>query len=75
MDELTRLVSERTGIPADKAGVAIATVVGYLKDKLPAPVATQLDAIMSGEGPDVSALPGEASSFARGIEGMFDKRA
>ncbi|MGI8509080.1 MAG: hypothetical protein ACR2MQ_07120 [Gemmatimonadaceae bacterium] len=48
MNELVNLVAQKTGIPADKAQMAVQTVMGYLKDKLPAPIAGQLDNFMGG---------------------------
>ena len=49
MDELIGLVSQKTGIPEQTAKVAVETVLGFLKDKLPAPIAGQLDALLEGE--------------------------
>ena len=37
MDELIKLVSEKTGLPEATARVAVETVLGFLKDRLPAP--------------------------------------
>ncbi len=48
MDEIVRQISERTGIPADQARAAAEVAVNYLKAKLPAPVAAQIDTILSG---------------------------
>ncbi len=50
MDELVKLVSQKTGLPDDKARVAVQTVVDYLKKKLPAPVAGQIDTALQGGG-------------------------
>lgn len=47
--ELVRMVAERTGIPEDKARSAAETVLGYLKDKVPEPLARQLDGIVGGD--------------------------
>lgn len=46
MDELIKLVADKTGIPADTAKTAVTTVIGFLKDKLPAPLASQLDGLV-----------------------------
>ena len=43
MDELVKLVSQKTGLPTEMATTAVETVVGYLKGRLPAPVAGQID--------------------------------
>jgi hypothetical protein len=50
MQQLINQVTQRTGIPEDKARAAVDTVVGYLKEHLPGPVASQLDGAISGEG-------------------------
>jgi hypothetical protein len=50
MEELVRLVSEKAGLSEDMSQTAAHTVVGYLKDKLPAPVAGQIDALLAGGG-------------------------
>ena len=42
-EELVRMVAEKTGLPEDKARSATETVIGYLKERLPASVAGQLD--------------------------------
>ncbi|MDQ3197426.1 MAG: DUF2267 domain-containing protein [Pseudomonadota bacterium] len=39
MDELINMVAQRTGLAPEKARTAVDTVVGFLKDKLPAPLA------------------------------------
>lgn len=50
MDELINMVAQRTGLGPDKAKTAIDTVVGFLKTKLPAPLAEQLDTALVGGG-------------------------
>ena len=50
MQQLINQVTQRTGIPEDKARTAVDTVVGYLKQHLPGPVASQLDGAISGGG-------------------------
>lgn len=50
MDELVRLVSEKTGLPPEKAKVAVEVVMKFLKEKLPAPMAGQLEVLLSGGG-------------------------
>jgi uncharacterized protein (DUF2267 family) len=49
MDELVKLVQQKTGLKEAQAKQAVETVVGFLKDKLPAPIASQLDAVLSNE--------------------------
>jgi hypothetical protein len=54
MDELVKLVAEKTGLSDDKAKVAVDTVIDFLKDRLPDPIGKQLDTVL--EGGDVSDL-------------------
>lgn len=52
MDQLVKLVSERAGIPPETAKVAVETVLAFLKERLPAPIAGQIDGIIgNAEGP------------------------
>lgn len=50
MDELINQVSQRTGLAPDKARTAVDTVIGYVRGKLPGPVASQLDSVIGGGG-------------------------
>ena len=58
MDELIKLVSQKAKIPEATAKVAVETVVKFLKEKLPAPIAGQLDAILKGGGITEDVLKG-----------------
>ena len=49
MEELLKTVAEKTGLPADKAQSAIEAVIDFLKDKLPEPIAGQLDKFIDGD--------------------------
>jgi uncharacterized protein (DUF2267 family) len=51
MEELIKLVSQRAGISEGQARAAVETVLGFLKDKLPAPIAGQIDGLLSGKSP------------------------
>lgn len=55
MDELIKLVTKKTGISEQQARAAIETVINFLKQKLPAPIAGQIDALLKGgvQGDDV----------------------
>jgi hypothetical protein len=46
MNELVDLVVKKTGIPAATAQTAVKVVLDYLKKKLPAPVAGQIDGFL-----------------------------
>ncbi len=55
MDELLKKI-EALGIPADKAGEVVKTVRSFLEDKLPDPIASKLDSILSGSPETMSSL-------------------
>lgn len=50
MDELINLVVKKTGLPKETAKQAVTVVIDFLKKKLPAPIAAQVDAVLSGKG-------------------------
>ncbi len=50
MDEVVKMVAEKTGLSDEMAKVAVDTVIDYLKGKLPAPIAGQIDSVLDGEG-------------------------
>lgn len=66
MDDLIKLVSSKAGIQEAQAKTAVETVMGFLKEKLPAPIAGQLDAALSNE-----AMMGQASQLIdKGVAGL-----
>ncbi len=69
MDELVKLVSQKTGLSEEMAKTAVETVVGFLKKKLPAPIAGQIDSVLSGAG---SAKGVE--DLAKGLGGILGKK-
>ena len=58
MDELVKLVSKKVGINEEQAKQAVETVVGFLKEKLPEPLAGQLDAALEGNLGDLGGVAG-----------------
>ena len=67
MDELINAVSEKTGLPADKARVAVDTVVNFLKSRLPSSVAGHLDGALAGTG--------ESGGIISRLEGFLGKKS
>ncbi len=49
MDELVQLVVKRTGMPEAQAKQAVETIVEFIKQKLPPPLAGQVDAALGNE--------------------------
>jgi uncharacterized protein (DUF2267 family) len=54
MDELIKLVTTKAGISEAQAKKAVETVLGFLKDKLPGPLADQIDGLLKGNVGDVT---------------------
>lgn len=50
MDELINQLKSRVGLDDEKANSAVQTVVEFLKQRLPAPIASQVDSALSGGG-------------------------
>jgi uncharacterized protein (DUF2267 family) len=52
MEALIKLVAERAGIDESQATKAVEVVIAQLKDRLPEPIAGQLEGLLDGEGGD-----------------------
>jgi ribosomal protein L7/L12 len=50
MDQLIQLVADKTGLGADKAKEAVDAVLSFIKERLPEPIAGQIDSLLSGQG-------------------------
>lgn len=46
---LVDLIREKTGVSVEQAQQAVDVVVGFLKDKLPEPIAAQIDQVLKGD--------------------------
>ncbi|HEX5709687.1 MAG TPA: hypothetical protein VFX96_20580 [Pyrinomonadaceae bacterium] len=71
MDELIKQVAERTGIGEDKARTAVETVLGFLKQRLPASIAGQLDGALQAGGGQLGGLADKAGDALGGLGGML----
>lgn len=69
MDEIVNAVVQRTGISETQARTAVETVIRHLKERLPAPVASQLDNFVQGGGGS-----GGVGDTVKGLGGMFGNR-
>lgn len=58
MDEIVKVVSQKTGLSEDMAKVAVETVLDYLKSRLPEPIAGQVDRVVRGDGGGVAGMMG-----------------
>src|SRR5512140_784952 len=71
MDELIRLVAQKAGISQEQARTAATTVVGFLKGRLPEPLAGQLDQYLGGAGAAGAPGAGGLGGLAQGLGSMF----
>ncbi len=69
MNELVNLVVKKTGIPQATAQQAVQVVVDYLKKTLPAPVAGQIDGLLSND-----AAVQQAEGMLGGLVGKLGKK-
>jgi len=68
MNELVNLIVQQTGISQENAEKAAQTTVAFLKTKLPAPIAGQVDAFLGGS---TNSLGGMATDLLKGKLGGF----
>ena len=66
MEELIKLVAQKTGMPAAQAKTAVETVLGFLKERLPAPIAGQIDTALSNE----ATIKQAEQLIDKGLEGL-----
>ena len=72
MNELIALVVQKTGMSQEDAEKAVATVLNYLKEKLPAPIASHIDSFLAG---GMSSLGAEAGELLKGaVSGLFSDK-
>lgn len=69
MEELIKQVSAKAGISEEQARGAVNTVLGFLKDRLPEPIAGQVDNVVAGGG----GIAGSLGDIAGKVGGMFTK--
>ncbi len=66
MDELVNMVAKKTGLSPEMSKTVVTMVLDFVKKKLPAPVAGQIDAVLGGTS--------SASGIAGAVGGMFGKK-
>ncbi len=78
MQDLLNSVAEKTGLPLDKAQGAVDAVFDFLKDKLPAPIVSQIEKVISGGGNALGGVTDKLGDAAGGLTnklgGMFGKK-
>ncbi len=69
MNEIVRMVSQKTGMDEAKSKQAVDTVLGFLRNKLPAPIASQIDNVISGNGGAAGKGMGGIGNVAKNVLG------
>ena len=74
MDQLISQITQKTGISQQQANDAVQMVVSFIKGKLPPEMATQLDALMAGQTPNLNNVTlSDAENVAKDVGSMFNK--
>lgn len=68
MEDLVRMVAQKVGISEAQARQAVETVAGFLKDRLPEPIGSQVAGMLGTAG---GGLAGGLGDVAGSIGGMF----
>lgn len=76
LDELVRRISEKTGLPEEQARSAAEAAIGFVKEKLPEPIAGQIDSYLGGGTGEAGNegggdLLGQAQNALGNLGGMF----
>ncbi len=67
MQELIKLVTEKTGISESQAKSAVETVVGFIKDKMPGGLGGQVESFISGNAGSVGNVIDSLKDKASGL--------
>ena len=66
VNELVQLVQQKTGLSQDAAEKAVDPVMGFIKQKLPAPMTSGVDSVL-GEGAQAAAATGGTTQTAAAV--------
>jgi len=72
MDEIVKIVMEKTGLGEEQAAKAVEAVLEYVKDQVSEPFDSMIDSFMKGESSlgDIGGLAGGLGSLG----GLFGKK-
>lgn len=71
MDKLVAMISQKAGISEAQAEQAVTMVIGFLKERLPDPLADKLDDVLEGGG---GGGMGDLGGVANMAKGLFGKK-
>lgn len=70
MNEIIQRLIERTGLPETQAAAAAEVVIGFLKERLPPAIGSQIDGLMNGGTGPMDKLGGIGATLG----GMFGQK-
>ena len=74
MNELVQLVQQKTGLSQDVAENVVNTILGYIKGKLPAGMASGLDELIGGDASDEGGFADKAKAMMAGLGGVLGNK-
>ena len=69
MEQIIKMITEKTGISTEQAETAVNVVTDFLKEKLPAGMGGQLDGLLKGDTSNFGDLAGGIKDSLGGIFG------
>jgi uncharacterized protein (DUF2267 family) len=69
MEELIKQVTAKAGISEEQARSAVNVVLDFVKNRLPAPIAGQIENAVKGEGGGFGGVAGDIASKVGGMLG------
>jgi hypothetical protein len=71
-EQVTNLIVQKTGISQDNAQAAVLVVFDFLKTKLPAPIASQVDSFLNTGSVNTGGITQQVGGFVKSnIEGIL----
>jgi hypothetical protein len=71
-EQLINLIVKKTGISQENAQKAVLVVFDFLKTKLPAPIATQVDSFLNTGSVNTSGITQQTGGFVKSkVEGVL----
>ena len=71
MQDIIKLVTEKTGLSESKAQEVVQMVIGFLKDKLPAGVGNQLDSFIGSKSESNEKSDSTLGNLLGGVGSIF----
>ena len=74
-EQLTNLIVKRTGITQEQAEKTVLVVFDFLKTKLPAPIAGQVDSFLNTGTVNASGFTPQTGAFVKKMEGVLAEKS